>query len=83
MVPILNGIIPWVPDVDFPHNSQELMLKVFVHVLVYHVDLCLQVDLVLYGGLLDAGGVGWDHGSRTRVWYFYKGSGGQGRVHHQ
>ena len=83
VLPILNVLLLQVPDVDFPHNSQELMLQGLVYDLVDHVELRLQVELVLYGGLLDSGGVGWDHGSQTTVVNFYKGSSGQGRVHHQ
>ena len=75
VVPISNILLLWVPDVDVLHNSHELMLQGLVHVLVDHVELRLLVELVLDGGLMDAGRVGWDHGSRTKFGDFYKVSG--------
>ena len=83
MVTILNGLLLWVPDVYVLYNSKDLLLQVLVNVLVDHVELRLQVELVLDCGLLDYGGVGWYHGSQTRVGDFYNGSSGQGCVHHQ
>ena len=60
-----------------------MLLQVLFHVLVDHVELHLQGELVPDGGLFDAGRVGQYCGRQTGVGGVYEGHGGQGRVHLQ
>ena len=82
VVPVADVIFIQGSDVDILQESQDLLLQGLVHVLVEHVELRLQGELVPDGSLFGAGGVGRDLGSRTWVGRFYEGRGGQGRVHH-
>ena len=61
MVPVANAFFLQGPDVYVLHNYHNLLIQGLFHILVEHVELRFQGELLPDGCLVDTVGVGQDH----------------------